>query len=102
MIKVYTWGAGLLIASLADLFWLLHQDSQRGGRHLSCAMASTAVRGGSGGPTCVYSCAQNTVAERGKGSILEREVHICSALPSNRRPHPSANKVSPAGKDSSA
>ena len=44
----------------------------------------------------VYSCAQNTRVVEGRVSNLLREAHICWGEPSNRRPQPRTNRVSPA------
>jgi hypothetical protein len=46
---------------------------------------------------CVYSCAQKTHVCGGSAAILDSEDHICFGVPSNRRPQPIRNSVSPAG-----
>ena len=43
----------------------------------------------------VYSCAQYTAVVSGRAMIFWIERHMVAASPSNRRPHPIANRVSP-------
>ncbi|MNW05918.1 hypothetical protein D3C71_2022400 [compost metagenome] len=43
----------------------------------------------------VYSCAQYTSVLAGNAARRCREACICSAVPSNIRPQPAANSVSP-------
>ena len=44
---------------------------------------------------CVYSWAQNTRVSGGRVLNFAREVTICWGVPSNSRPQPMANRVSP-------
>lgn len=46
----------------------------------------------------VYSCAQYTRVSPGSGASLLRLAHICAGVPSNSRPQPRLNSVSPAGR----
>src|SRR5690625_981523 len=43
----------------------------------------------------VYSWAQQMSVSAGKAAILSKEASICSGVPSNKRPQPMENKVSP-------
>ena len=43
----------------------------------------------------VYSWPQYTRVAAGSAASYDSDVHICAGVPSNRRPHPAANSVSP-------
>jgi hypothetical protein len=81
-----------ILASGPPTNWSLPHSAARGRQHGDRALKATCAHLVL---ACVYSCAQKTQVCGGSAAILDSEDHICCGVPSNRRPQPMRNSVSP-------